>query len=351
MIPFTELTPRGQVRRLRVLARSALAAYDLRDANFRLLQHGENTTFRVENPGYRKPESGQLNLYHPGRFLLRVHRSGYQNEAQIASELMWLAALREAGVPVPEPLHTPTGKRYTKASAPGVPAPRICSLLRWMRGQFYENNPQPRHIAAVGRLMAHLHNHTAAWHPPATFTRRRWDIAGLFGDNSGFHLPEAQLWAQLPATYAVQFRAVVEQTAAVMGTLDLEPGAMGLIHADLHLGNVLFGLNAEGCLEARSIDFDDCGIAHWVYDFAVILGDYITGDEYERFHDALLAGYAEVRPLPLTQLAHLNTFIAARLVSLMLWATDMAQVNKGFLSGLPRWYAWASEGIKKSAKL
>jgi Ser/Thr protein kinase RdoA (MazF antagonist) len=231
-----------------------------------------------------------------------------------------------------------------------VPAPRICSLLHWMRGRFYENNPQPRHIAAVGRLMAHLHNHTTSWRPPATFTRRRWDLAGLFGDNSGFHLPEAQLWAQLPPAYAAQFCAVVEQTTAVMDSLDLEPDAMGLIHADLHLGNILFGLNAEGRLEARPIDFDDCGIAHWVYDFAVILGDYITEDDYERFHDALLSGYAESRSLPLAQLKHLNTFIAARLVSLMLWVTDMAQINKGFIPKLDGWYRWASEGITKSAK-
>ena len=59
-------------------------------------------------------------------------------------------------------------------------------------------------------------------------------------------------------------------------------------------------------------------------------------DLIPRIRDALLSGYAEVRPLPLEQLKHLDTFIAARLVSLMLWVTDMAQVNKSFA---PNWSA------------
>ncbi|MDF1514472.1 MAG: hypothetical protein P1S60_11750, partial [Anaerolineae bacterium] len=65
------------------------------------------------------------------------------------------------------------------------------------------------------------------------------------------------------------------------------------------------------------------------------------------FRDALLSGYAEIRPLPGYQLVHLDLFIAARLVSLMLWATDMAQINRGFIPKLDGWYRWASEGIEK----
>ena len=180
---FTDLTPRGQVRRLRVLAKNALRVYNLDNAEYHRLQHGENTTFRVDAPDYYPEKFTQGNLYHPGRFLLRVHRAGYQNETSIASELMWLAALRRERLPVPEPIPNQSGKLYTIASAPGVPGPRVCSLLRWINGRFYESNPQPRHIAAVGRLMARLHTQSETWQPPAAFQRRSWDSEGLFGDN------------------------------------------------------------------------------------------------------------------------------------------------------------------------
>jgi Ser/Thr protein kinase RdoA (MazF antagonist) len=347
MTPFINLTSRGQVRRLRALAHRTLATYNLHDATFRLLQHGENTTFRVDSPQGLPPETPRGSLYYPGRFLLRVHRTGYQDEASIASELMWLAALRESGLPVPEPVPNRNGDLHTIASAPGVPGPRICSLLRWMNGRFYENHPQPRHLKAVGRLIAKLHVQSSSWQPPPDFIRRSWDAEGLFGDNGGFNLPKGALWDLVPVDHADQFQDVAVQATTAMAKLDAQPHARGVVHADLHLGNVLFGRNTDGTLEARPIDFDDCGYAHWVYDFAVVLGDYITEATYPAFHDALLEGYSEIRPLPAEQLAHLHTFIAARLVSLMLWVTDMAQVNRGFAPGLPEWYAWAADGISK----
>jgi Ser/Thr protein kinase RdoA (MazF antagonist) len=346
---FSELTALGQVRRLRILAKQALQVYSLKVAKLTLVQHGENTTFRVVVPQVAALYTDRDNLYHPGRFLLRIHRIGYQDESSIASELMWLAALRQEGLPVPKPVPSQNGDLYTIASAAGVPGPRVCSLLRWLNGRFYENNPLPRHLAAVGRLMAHLHTQSAAWQPPAGFTRRSWDCEGLFGDQGGYNLPKAALWDLVPAEYTDQFREVATQTASAMTELDALPNAWGLIHADLHLGNVLFARNTEtGLLQARPIDFDDCGYAHWIYDFAVVLGDYVTEETYPQFRDALLDGYSEIRPLPEKQLEHLNTFIAARLVSLLLWATDMAQINKGFIPGLAGWYAWASDGIRKS---
>ncbi len=345
---FEALSHLGQVRRLRLLAQQALDAYNLQNAEFHLLQHAENTTFQVDSPVNSPADQNVSTLYHPNRFLLRIHRPSYQNEASIASELLWLAALRGADLPVPEPVPNANGDLFTIAGAPCIPAPRVCSLLRWMKGRFYEENPQPRHLEAVGRLMAQLHTQSLAWQRPPAFTRRRWDSTGLFGDNGGFNLPIEQIWDLIPGQFQGQFHAVVERASAVMASLDTAPGSSGLIHADLHLGNVLFARDAAtGCLQARPIDFDDCGFAHWAYDFAAALGDFRADEPYPVFRDALLSGYAEVRPLPLEQLKHLDTFIAARLVSLMLWVTDMAQVNHSFAPNLERWYAWAAEGITK----
>ena len=337
MKPFKDLTYLGQVRRLRKLALSALEAYDVDVTECHLIFHGENTTFHVnvsDTVNDMLPDA-----YTPNRFLLRVHRPGYQNVASIASELAWLAALRADGIVVPEPMPTRDGMLFTEAAAPGVPTPRVCSLLRWMRGRFYAR-PHPHHFIALGRLMAQLHEHAAHWQPPSTFARRSWDWDGLFGDGAGFNLPESDVWALLPDVYAKPFRTVAEDARIAMDALGTGPDAFGLIHADLHLGNVLF---ADG--EARPIDFDDCGYAHWVYDFAVVLAEYLDDDNWPAFRNALFDGYAEIRPLPEQQLTHLNTFMAARLVSLALWATDMAQINPKFGERLDRWYAWAHRSI------
>ncbi len=338
--PFEHLTYQGQVRRLRKLAQLALVAYGLENVTFRLIFHGENTTFRVDAPDI--PASTDLpSAYAPRRFLLRVHRPGYQNQAAIASELLWLTALREADLIVPEPLSTQEGALFVETSAPGVPTARVCSLLRWIQGRFI-NKPRPQHFVALGHLMAQLHEHVMQWQPPSDFTRRDWNWDGLFGDKSGFNLLSNAVWALLPDPYRAPFQSVADQMRQLMTDLSKGPDVFGLIHSDLHLGNVLF---AKGY--ARPIDFDDCGYGYWAYNFAAALGEYANDDSWLAYRNALFQGYAEVRPVPNSMEAHLMQFIAARQVSLALWATDMAQVNPRFAKDLAGWYTWIAETIAR----
>jgi Ser/Thr protein kinase RdoA (MazF antagonist) len=124
-----------------------------------------------------------------------------------------------------------------------------------------------------------------------------------------------------------------------MDQLGRDPGAFGLIHADLCLGeesNVLFH---QG--QARPIDFDDCGFGHWVYDLAVPLAHWQTAPQWSAYRQALLSGYARVRLLSQEQLAHLELFMAARHVSEMLWAIDQAQQKALFRQELDDWLEWA----------
>src|SRR5713226_9817562 len=99
-----ELLPRSiQLRRLRRLAQTALAAYELKAARLTPLQHFLNTTFRVDVPSHA------LKLHGDGgekflRYALRISRSGYQDASTILSELLWLQAIhRETNLVVPEP--------------------------------------------------------------------------------------------------------------------------------------------------------------------------------------------------------------------------------------------------------
>ena len=332
MKAYADLTYLGQLRRLRKVAQDALVQFGLSDARTALVQHGENTTYRVDAPRTLSDE-GDHGLYVPGRFLLRLHRPRYQDAASIRSELAWLTALRrDVGLPVPEPVPTPEGEPLVAASTSGVSQPRRCTMLRWMRGRFFEQRVLPAHLAAVGGLMARLHGHVATWKPPAGFARRRWDWDGLFGEGGGFNLAGQAVWALVPDLYREPFWAIAERMRAAMDALGWGADAFGLIHADLHLGNVLFRGG-----EARPIDFDDCGYGHWVYDFAAALDHDADAGTWCRCRDALLGGYAQVRPVPGGVRKYLDLFLAARQVGVMLWAVDMSQVNARFAQRLGGW--------------
>lgn len=352
MKPFEELTHRGKVQRLRALARSALADYGYDSARLTYIAHAANTTFRVDVPesafsgkddfpGAASTGQGGKGPYAKNRFLLRIHRPGYQTFDSIASELMWLSALsREEELPVPEPVATIHGTWLTTVTVPGVPEPRHCSLLRWMEGRFLRQRPRPRHVEAVGKFMARLHQHAAHWRPPPRFVRRHWDWDGLFGDQAGFSLPAGRIWKLLPRTCHDLFAELADQAKQVMTDLGTETQAYGLIHADLNFYNTLFSAG-----EARVFDFDDCGFGYWLYDIAVTLSDWQGADGWPELRDAFLNGYATVRPVPLKHLVHLDLFMAAQHVAEALWITDMAQVNPGAREVMTEWQEWAAERV------
>lgn len=340
---FTDLTHLGQVRRLGELARLALTEYELADSKMQLIFHGENTTFRVDATEARTGPD-DLRRYNNRRFLLRVHRIGYQTREEIASELTWLGALRSmTSLVVPEPLQTRSGDPIASVSVPGLPEGRHCSLLRWIDGRFMRKNPRPVHFWNLGKLMAALHDQAVNWNPPAGFRRRSWDWDGLFGDNAGVGMSGDRVWSLMPTKYRSLFEPIADRVRGVIKRLGDGPEAVGLIHADLHLDNVLF----KGA-EAASIDFDDCGYGNWIYDFAVSLGDVVGEGEYGAFRDSLLGGYSECRPLPEGLLDHLDTFIAGRLVSLGIWLVGRAEDNPRFREKLDLWLGQVAGDIEQT---
>jgi Ser/Thr protein kinase RdoA (MazF antagonist) len=325
--PFEQLTERGQVRRLRRLGQAALPQYGLGDVKLSFIAYSENAVFRLEAPH--------------GRYALRVHRPGHQTEASLDSELAWMAALRrDAGLPVPEPRAALNGDLHVQASAPGVPGPRSVSLLRWIPGRRVNHRLRPVHFRSLGYLMARLHEHAVHWQPPEGFTRRHWDGDGLFGDEAGLNLPARQVWALLPEPHRASFGQVADETRALMDAWGKPPDAFGLIHADLSIGGEGNVLHHQG--QACPIDFDDCGHGYWIWDLATALAHWQTHPLWDVYRRSLLEGYALVRPFPGEQLAHLALFMAARHVSEILWAIDLAQHNPGFREGLGEWLEWAA---------
>jgi Ser/Thr protein kinase RdoA (MazF antagonist) len=177
--------------------------------------------------------------------------------------------------------------------------------------------------------MAQLHDQADGWTPPPDFVRIQWDHETFFGDVMVYgDTPARGCWALLPDEVRIRFDAVGTRLAEVMP----EVGGVGLIHADLHLGNALFHRGG-----VRLIDFDDCGFGARLYELAVALWELRERPDYPVYRDALVAGYRTRRSI---DVARLDDFIALRQVAFCLWYTGMAQVNPTFaerLAGVHHW--------------
>ncbi|MFN2286489.1 MAG: phosphotransferase enzyme family protein [Anaerolineae bacterium] len=316
MKPYHELTRLGRIRRMRRLAEAALTAFGIAEARFKLLRQAGNTLFRVYTPVLGDKTAGEL--FEPGQYMLRVHEPGYQEPEAIELELAWLSAMRQdADLPVPEPVPTLDGHLLLPVSMPGIPQTRNCSLLRWVKGYSVHHRCQPYHLRAQGRLLARLHNFAAQWHPPEGSIKRQFDWDGLFQNDVGSGMPNAEAWALLSPVHQEAFDFVAQRVREVMDVWGKGPDVYGLIHGDLGIdANLLFWRR-----EPRAIDFDDSGFGYWIFDLAVGL-DFCWDDAvFPRYQEALLNGYTELRILPKEQVEQLELFLAALQVYWNLWAT------------------------------
>ena len=301
MRPFAQLSGPGQVRRLRPLALQALEEYGLAGAQLRPLKHWNNTTFAVQ--------SGQR------RLVLRLNRPGFQDQAAIHSELCWLQALAGAGLQVPAPVAAPDGRLVITARTEGVPEPRDCALFAWLPGRFLDRRLGPAQLEAVGRFAARLH--CAPFSPPSGFVRKAWDLHTLLGGDPG--IDQEGIETHLGAGDRQVIAAVHTHLARAFADLERGPETWGLIHADLHPGNLLF----QG-QEVGAIDFDDCGWGCFAYELAVTLSELRGRSTYGALRLALLRGYRQVRDLPAAHEAYLDTLMAGRLLGLAIWTAGVA---------------------------
>lgn len=316
---------------------AALAHYPdaVATGSMHVIQYEQNATFRVDAPG--------------GRFLLRINRPGNRSEAEIESEMAWLAALRrDTELQVPEPVATSDGRLAVTVDDPGVPGPRTCALLRWIDGRFVNRRLTPRHLARMGANMAALQAHAAAWTPPPGFVR--WRLDGLTAEarRASVTGPDGPTPARIPDDRDAE-RAVdlvgsllsadeariagraVEAARWAFGELAALDGSQGLIHGDLHQENTLFTGDV-----AAAIDFDDCGWGFCLYDLAVPLSELTERRRFPALRAAMLDAYARTRPLPPDADRIIDALIAYRGLQLIAWILE-SRDHPAF----DGWEAWA----------
>lgn len=244
----------------------------------RLISSRENAVFEMTTP--------------TGRAALRLHRQGYQNDAAIRSELWWCAAMAAMGVAVPKPIPACEGPLLVALSTG-----RNASAISWVPGVPLGESRKPfdlpvdqiiaRH-RALGRLIADMHSATDRLTLPPDFTRPRWDIDGLVGENPFW----GRFWDH-PAATPDQTKTLIRARSYLHDHLTqhaAEGGDFGPIHADVLRENVLVN-DGSLCL----IDFDDSGFGFRLYDLGTAMSQNLYEPAYPHIRDALIAGYGETR--------------------------------------------------------
>jgi Ser/Thr protein kinase RdoA (MazF antagonist) len=215
------------------------------------------------------------------RFLRFTHRDDHA-ESQIHAEIEWLHFLVGEGLPVCRPLPARDGRPVVRASGDYTAV-----LIDRVRGQpvSLEEFCEPV-FEQMGAFLGRLHRVSADFVPgdPAR-VRPHWraldDVDRVVGS-----------WPGSDVILADAFRAAVDR----LSTFAVSPERYGLIHADLHRGNIF--LHDDGI---DVFDFDDSCYAFLVADIAnavyYSLFDYryLPEDERSRradeFLGALLRGY------------------------------------------------------------
>jgi Ser/Thr protein kinase RdoA (MazF antagonist) len=297
-------------------ARAALAAFPIDSDRVELVAVSENVTFRV---GDRRDGAD---------YVLRLHRPGYHTDAALNAERIWTRALAEAGVAVPIPVLARDGRDYVSVAVEALGERRQAGVTRWVEGEILSDRLEHTDEAAVlarwfgqlGGLVARMHNQSSAWRPPPDFTRHAVDRDGLMG--------EAPFWGPFwdhPVFSPYERRLVLATRDRIREAMDrYGQGAdrFGVIHADLHPGNVLVA--GDGL---TVIDFDDAAFGWHMYDIAVALFFQRGSPHFPAIRDAFLAGYRAHRPLDETALAMLPTFLLTRALAQIGWLGQRPEID------------------------
>jgi Ser/Thr protein kinase RdoA (MazF antagonist) len=303
-------------RHTMVLAEAALGRYGLQEARLHLLRHEFTQVFRVELPTGEKFALRMYGTPRAAREELRSDDPRLRTTLKLRSletlreQLTWLSVLgRETDLLVPEPMPLPDGSLVGYVSVEGVPECRHCTLVRWVPGRHKREDLTLVDLSLVGFYLARLHDHAERYRTPDPSVLPRWDWHWPFGES-------VPLWSKGEAFYSAEQMTVFEETAQRVRR-DLEElgygnEVFGLVHRDLNLNNLMFGDGTVG-----AIDFDLCGLGHYLLDLATILGALrsLHTHRIEWLREALLEGYERERSLPMGYRKYFGTFSVMRRVA------------------------------------
>ena len=294
MSSFDQLPEAEKAERYERLARKALTAYGLEDAELRFLGQGANVVFRVQTDD--------------GRWALRICNPGWDHRI-LMRELLWLVALnRDTDLSVPEPVIMRTGDLLHSVSMRGLSGFRACMLFRWVKGHF-QDDLTTDHLRSVGQLTATLHKHAETFRWPEELAPVR-----ISAETVGHNVPRATLRTHYTEADVESLLATTPTIQRAMRSLGEGHEIAGVIHGDLHQSNYLFHRG-----EARAIDFECVQWNCYAYDIATTFSYLRWRSDFESLKSAYVEGYSGVRPVPCDLEEHIPAFDMLRAFTMIAW--------------------------------
>lgn len=287
-----------------------LAQYGLADCRARLVARLDCAVWRIASPD---GQDLSLRIYAPER----------EDATPITTEISWLRTLANAGVYVPRPVPDTHGRFLQSWRAQAEAPAQHAVLLQWLPGRVVYKGLRPVHLQRLGELIAQLHNSSQA------LVSR-----GVLASTRLAHTVDLPGWAQghrlLPVGYPAgllgRVQAAAQHLQQLMARWPRDATHWGFIHGDLHFWNTVFHQAAAG-----AIDFTDSGWGFMAQDLAGVLqfvkhpltpADAHLGANYLQLHDALLAGYASLRPLPQSLREQIEPLVTLRMLHTLQWMVD-----------------------------
>ncbi|MFP1918174.1 phosphotransferase enzyme family protein [Lonsdalea quercina] len=289
------------------LLRAALPRWGVSEgAELVLLTFSENATFLATDA-----VTGR-------RRVLRVHRPHYCHHAEIVSELDWLLALKSSGViNVAAPLPQLNGEYVARLA--DETSETFVVAFEFIAGAEPDST---RDLSAwyrhLGQIAARLHLHSLSWPRPLTFTRKVWAFDTIIGEQA--HWGDWRVLNQFSSDDIAMLEDVENVLKARLDDYGYSPERFGLVHCDMRLANLL--VDGE---KMTVIDFDDCGICWFGWDFATAVSFIEHDPLVGLYQSAWLEGYRSVRPLDPQDEAILPTLVMLRRLQLSAWIGSHAE--------------------------
>lgn len=265
----------------------------------RELEPGANRNYLVSSPGQRYV----YRIYTDHDFYVR-------NPEAYRYELDLLAYLKEHKLAVPEPVKRLDGERLSIMSAESDigNGTRCGALFHFFEGEehvtWYPEVKEPV-VISFGAAVAEIHKRADQF--PRPYCRHHFDLKYLLDD------PLQTLGSILKERRGEDlafFTDYADHMRRQINMLGKGKETYGLIHADLHVGNILYHPENGYCI----LDFDQCAFGWRAYDVATFkyniietVPDHLTDKIWRCF----LEGYNRVCPLTQEELDCLPVFANA----------------------------------------
>ena len=268
------------------------------------LEPGANRNFLVNSQGQRYV----YRIYTDHDFYVR-------NPEAYRYELDLLVYLKEHTLAVPEPVRRLDGQLLSVVGAAtdtssgthlGPWRDGACgALFRFFEGEehvtWYPEVQEPV-VISFGAAVAEIHQQADRFQKP--YCRHHFDLQYLL--DGPLHTLESILKERRGQDLSF-FKEYADHMRRQINELGKGKDIYGLIHADLHVGNILYHPNNGYCI----LDFDQCAFGWRAYDVATFkyniietVPDHLTDEIWRCF----LEGYNQVRPLTQQELDCLPVF-------------------------------------------